>query len=191
MIGHREIAGATLLVLAIIGGSLWAQAVGAYVAINDARMSLPEHVAITEVRIPRVDPSDSQATVGVLVRVENPSAVPIIVFRITYDFYMDNLTDTRPFSEKMEDILVGPGGFYERLGGREVPAGSVRYIWANMTVDENVRPQSMDRLNTSFNGRFYPIVIGALQYRIPNTEMVESIRGLAFFTSGGVIPYEE
>ncbi|MEE9236357.1 MAG: hypothetical protein V3U52_01000 [Thermoplasmata archaeon] len=191
MIGHRQIAGGALLILAILGLFLWYNAVGSYLAINDARLNLPQHVSIVEVEVPELTSAESRATVGVLVRIENPSAAPIIVFRITYEFYMDNLTDTRPFWEKHEDIYVGPGGFYEAEGGFEVPAGGVRWIWANLTVDDDVRPHSLERLNTSFNGRYYPIVLGALQYRFPGTNIVESVRSLTFSTPMGVIPHED
>lgn len=191
MIGHRQIAGGVLLTLAILGVFLWSQALGPYVAINDAQLNLPQHVHIVDVGIPELSSGESRATVGVLVRVENPTAFPIIVFRITYDLYMDNLTDTRSFWEKRDDIYVGVGGFHLDRGGFEVPAGRIRHIWANLTIDGERQASSLERLNTSFNGRYYPIVLATLQYRFPGTDMVESVLGLAFSTPLGVVPYEE
>ncbi|MFQ5870913.1 MAG: hypothetical protein ACE5IB_01980 [Candidatus Geothermarchaeales archaeon] len=191
MIGHKQIAGGVLLILALLGLSIWSQVVVTYVAVSDAQVTIPAHVQILEVRIPKLTPEDSQATVGVLVGVENPSAISIIVFSITYAFYMDNLTDTRTFWEKERDIFVGTGGFYEGEGGFEVPARSARQIWANLTVDGDRQPQALERLNTSFSGRYYPILFATMLYRFPEMRMVGIVRGLSFSTFQGVVPNED
>ena len=191
MISPRRLTAVVLLVLTFTGVALWAQVVGTYIAVNDARLHVPEGVGILEVRIPRLSPEDGSATVGVLVRVENPSSIAIRVFSITYWFYMDDLLDTRAFWQKVDDIEVGRGGFHDELGGFVVPAHGVRELWANLTVDRNRDPLAWERLNVSFGGRHYPILLGgALQYRFPGLDILGIVRGLSFSTLEGVVPYE-
>ncbi len=191
MITPRRVAAVILLVLTITGVVLWAQVLSTYIAVNDARLHVPEGVGILEVRVPKLSPEDVRATVGVLVRVENPSSIDIRVFSITYFFYMDDLLDTRAFFEKVDDIEVGRGGFHDELGGFVVPPHSVRELWANLTVERDRDPVAWERLNLSFGGRHYPIVLGGtLQYRFPGLNILGQVRGLSFTTFEGVVPYE-
>ncbi|MEE9174228.1 MAG: hypothetical protein V3U30_04560 [Thermoplasmata archaeon] len=191
MISPRRLTAVVLLVLTFTGVALWAQVVSTYIAVNDARLHVPERVEILEVRIPRLSPEDGSATVGVLVRVENPSSIAIRVFSITYWFYMDDLLDTRSFFEKVDDIQVGRGGFHDELGGFVVPAHGVRELWANLTVDRNRDSLAWERLNVSFGGRHYPIILGGtLKYRFPGLNILGIVRGLSFSTFQGVVPYE-
>ncbi|MFQ5907305.1 MAG: hypothetical protein ACE5JE_00530 [Thermoplasmata archaeon] len=191
MITPRRVTAVILLVLTITGVVLWAQVLGTYIAINDARLHVPDRVGILEVRVPRLPTDNGTATVGVLVRVENPSSIAIRVFSITYWLYMDNLVDTRAFWEKADDIEVGRGGFHDELGGYVVPPHSVRDLWANLTVEQDRDPVAWERLNLSFGGRYYPIVLGGtLQYRFPGLKILGQVRGLSFTTFQGVVPYE-
>lgn len=191
MITPRRVTAVLLLVLTFIGVLLWAQVVNTYIAVNDARLHVPEHVGILEVRIPKLPSAMDRATVGVLVRVENPSSIDIRVFSITYWLYMDDLLDTRSFWQKVNDIEVGRGGFHDEQGGFIVPARGVRDLWSNLTVDRNRDPVAWERLNLSFGGRHYPIVLGGtLQYRLPGSEILGLVRGLSFSASEGVVPYE-
>ncbi len=191
MITPRRVTAVILLVLTITGVVLWAQVLGTYIAVNDARLHVQEGVGILEVRIPRLPTEDDRATVGVLVRVENPSSIAIRVFSITYWLYMDDLLDTRSFFQKIGDIEVGRGGFHEELGGFVVPGHSVQEHWANLTVDRTRDPLAWERLNLSFGGRHYPIILGGiLQYRIHGLNILGIVRGLGFSTLQGVVPYE-
>ncbi len=190
MIDVRKVAGLLLLVIAILGTVPWYQGVSAYVAISEAQLQIPRHVAITDVMMPEMPRAEGITSVTVLVQVGNPSNIAIEVFAITYRFYMDNLTDTRTFWEKEGDIYVAIGGFYDAVGGYVIPARTTRELWANLTVYAETQPQALQRLNTSFNGRFYPILLGSMHYRFPGVPGVWVVRGLMYSSFRGVVPSE-
>ncbi len=188
MTWFARLAAVALGTLAVLGGVLWVDVVDRYVAVSEVRVTLWQHVGFADVVIPPITSDDQVVTVGILFRVGNPTEVPVEVTSISYRFYMDNLTDTRPFPDKDDTIFVAVGGFFASEAGETVPPRSVGLIWANMTVRGATQPETLQRLNLTFFGRYYPIIDAGLVYRVPGTAVVDRVVGLVFATEGGVLP---
>ena len=183
-----RVAAAVLALLAVLGGILWADVTGRYLAASEARVTLPDHVGYAGFRIPLVTAPDQRITVGVLFHVTNPSTVGVEIQTISFKFYMDDLSDTRPFVEKQNDIYVGAGGFFPQTDAPVVAPRGEAWVWANMTVDGGLQPDALIHLNRTFFGRYYPIVDAGMVYRIEGTTVVDRILGLVYVTQSGVSP---
>ena len=174
--------------LTILGSVVWVQIVDRYLDASEFRVEFPWNVGYKDVLLPPITSDDQIVTVGVLFQLANPSDIAIEVVSISYRFYMDNLTDTRPFVDKDESIFVAVGGYFAAERGQIVAAHSIVFLWANMTVNGLSQPQAFDRLNRTFNGRYYPIIDAGLVYRIPETKIVDRVLGIVFTTDRGVVP---
>ncbi len=189
MTWYRRVAVGALVVLALTGAILWAHVTDRYVAASDIRIRIWGSVGIAEVRIPRIQETDTSVTIGVRFVIGNPSRIGIEIQQISYRFYMDNLTDTRPFALKADSIFVGTGGFYPRGEPAMVGPGATALIWANMTVFAATQPLAFERMQLSPDGKYYPIVSGEMVYRIQGTTIVDRVLGIGFSTREGVAPY--
>ena len=175
-------------VLASIGTIVWADVVDRYVDASELRLVLPGHVRFADIAIPPIASSDENVTVGVLAEVQNPTDIGIIVLSISYRFYMDNVSDTRPFEEKDKGIFVGLGGYFAEGSEGLVQPHSTARFWANITVRGSIQPTARERLNTTFNGRYYPIIDGNMEYRIAGTAVSDRVAGLFVAPAEGVEP---
>jgi len=189
MIWFAKVAAAVLAVLTVLGAVLWADVTERYLAASEARSVMAESVVYGEIRIPVVASADQRVLVGVRFHVTNPSPIAVEIRTISYEFYMDNLADTRSFTEKEDSIYVGAGGFFPQTGGPTIPARGDGWIWANMTVDGALQPEALAHLNRTFYGRYYPIVDAGLVYAITGTSIVDRVMGIRFVTQAGVVPY--
>jgi len=191
MMWFERIAALSLAILSVLGVAVWVDLSNRYLAASEVRIALWSNVAYEDIRIPRITSDDQVVTIGVLFRVTNPTGIGVDVHRLSYQLYMDNLTDPRPFFDKRRDITVGVGGYYSSDGGILVAAHSSGFIWANLTVLGAVQPETMDRLNLTFNGKYYPIIVAEMVYRVAGTSVTGSVRGLQYFPPPtGVPPVE-
>lgn len=177
-----------LALLAISGVVLWANVVNRYVEASRVQVELPGNVGFADVVIPPIVGNEDVVTVGVLFAVRNPSGIPIEVIAIPYRFFMDNVSDTRPFPDKDETIFVASGGYFASTSPAVVDPHAVALVWANMSVHRFSQPVALERLNRTFNGVYFPIIEAGLVYRIPGTEIVDSIVGIWFASETGVVP---
>jgi len=189
MTWYRRVAVGALVVLALAGAILWAHVTDRYVAASDIRVRIWETVGIAEVRIPLIRETDASVTIGVRFVIGNPSRIGIEIQQISYRFYMDNLTDTRPFALKADSIFVGTGGYFPRGEAAIAAAGATAMVWANMTVLRGTDPAAFDRIQLSPDGKYYPIILGDMVYRIQGTAIVDRVLGIGFSTREGVAPY--
>ena len=143
MIWFAKVAAAVLAVLTVLGGILWVDVTGRYLAASQARTLVGEAVSYADLRIPTIASEDARVTVGVLFHVANPSPIALEIRTISYKFYMDNLLDTRAFVEKADSIYVGSSGFFSDTEGQTVPAHGEGWIWANLTVDGALQPETL------------------------------------------------
>ncbi len=149
-------------------------------------MRIGGNIGYSAVQVPRVTSPDQPVTIGVQFVVENPSGIGLVLTQISYQFYMDNLTDTRDFVEKEASIRVTRGGYFPQANPATVPARSTGMIWVNTTVEGD----ALSRLNLTFNGLYFPIVIADFVYRIEGTTILDRLVGIVFSTSRGVEPHE-
>lgn len=192
MIWFAKVAAAVLAVLTILGGVLWVDVTGRYLAASEARSLMGDAVTYGDIRIPTITATDQRVTVGVLFHVTNPSSIAIEVRTISYKFYMDNLMDTRSFTEKASSIYVGASGFYANPDGRTIPARGDGWIWANLTVDGALDATALAHLNRTFfePPEYFPIVDAGMVYAIVGTSLVDRVLGIVFVTQTGVPPYD-
>lgn len=190
MIWYRQVGVVVLAGLAVSGGVVWAHVTDRYIAATDLRLRIGDSIGYEAVHIPRVTGPDEQVTIGVLFYVANPTGIGLELTQIAYQFYMDNLTDTRAFLEKADSIFVGRGGYFSQESPATFPARSTGGIWVNLTIQGDVQPVALSRLNLTFNGLYYPIIITEFVYRVQGTTIVDREVGVVFTTSTGVAPYE-
>src|SRR2546425_13054189 len=172
-----------------MGGFVWWTFLVWCLAASGLRMQSGGSDAYANVSIPAVTSPNQNVTVGVLFFLRNPSGIAIDIMHISYRFYMDNLTDTRSFAEKSASIFVVPGGFFPTGIGYVVGPHSTATVWGNATVFGATQPTQLSRLNLTFGGRYFPIIDASLVYRVHGTSIVERVLGIAFVTSGGIVPY--
>lgn len=176
-----------LVVMAIVGAVAWTNFLDRYIAASDARMRIPENVGYQSVSIPAIMSPDQNVTVGVRFFLQNPSGIAIDLQRITYNLFMDNLSDSRSFAEKSKSIFVVPGGFFPRVAYVVGPHAFVT-VWGNATVLGATQPTQLARLNLTFGGRYFPIIQASLVYRVDGTSIIESVLGIVFAPQGGIAP---
>ncbi len=189
MIWFSKVAAVVLAVLAVLGTVLWADVTNRYLAASEARSVIGDAVSYADLRIPVITSAAQQVSVGILYRVVNRAPIAIEVRTLSYKFYMDNLADTRSFTQKADSIYVATSGYYPNLEGTVVPAHGEGWIWANLTVDGAANPEALDHLNLTFFGKYYPIVDTAMVYAIVGTSIVDRVMGIGFSTDTGVSPY--
>jgi len=185
---HRRFAAVALVVLAVSGTILWAHIVDRYVAASDARATFWQNVGIVEVRVPTVTSPDQEVPVGVRFYFGNPSGIALEIIQISYRFYMDNLTDSRPLPDKADDIFVAAGGYFPTTNPAVVGSRSSLDLWTNLTVRGATQPEAIERLNMTFNENYYPIIDADVVYRIHGTTIVDRVLGIFFQPSTGVPP---
>jgi hypothetical protein len=191
MMWYRQAGVAVLAILGVAGVLAWVTVVDHYIATADLQTRIGDSIAFQFVNIPPVTRPDQRVTVGVRFAVDNPSGIGLEFTQITYQLFMDNLTDSRPFAEKAESIFVDRGGFFAQESPASFPARSTGGLWVNVTIDGSADPEDLSRLNVTFNGRYYPIVIAEFVYRAQGTMVTGRVIGLVFSTSGGIEPYAD
>jgi hypothetical protein len=185
-----RLAALALALLLVAGGVLWVHVMNRYVEASRVQVEMPRNVGYADVVVPPITSADAPVTVGVLFWVRNPSGIAIEVLTISYQFYMDNLTDTRPFVDKDDTLFIAVGGYFAGEEGQIVPPHGEVFVWGNMTIRPTLQPDALDRLNHTFNGLYFPIINAGLIYRIPGTEIVDTVVGIWFVTQTGVPPRE-
>ncbi len=189
MIWSSRIAAIALAILTVLGAILWVDLSSRYLAASEARVALWHNVAYEDIRIPLISSNDQLVTIGVLFRVTNPTSIGVEVLSLSYEFYMDDLLDPRPFFEKSRDIFIGVGGYYAAETGTLVAPHSDGFVWANLTVYGAAQPDTIERLNLTFNGRYYPILNGWMVYRVAGTSVKDRVLGISFLPPpSGVAP---
>ncbi|MFQ6060141.1 MAG: hypothetical protein ACE5KV_02450 [Thermoplasmata archaeon] len=185
-----RLVGVAFIVLSVFSASLLYISSVNYLNVTETRLTLPRHIRISEVRIPRIADESKDVTVQVLFNISNPSKLAIVVTSIESHFYMDNKSDPRSFSEKKEDVWVGLGQFtLPKDKAYVVLPGETRTIPVNMTVFGGTMYISV--LNTTDQGRYYPIIDGRVYYTFEEFDLVEKVWGVVFNGNavGGVEPY--
>jgi hypothetical protein len=190
MIWYRQVGVIVLAALAVSGVVVWADVTDRYVAATELRLRVGDSIGYDAIHIPPIMDGDESVTVGVLFSIANPTGVGLQITQIAYQFYMDNLTDTRAFLEKADSIFVGRGGYFSQENPATFPARSTGNIWVNLTIEGDLQPVALSRLNLTFNGRYYPIIITEFVYRVQGTTVVDREVGIVFSTNSGLEPYE-
>ncbi len=179
--------GVAFITIAFLTGSLLAISLVNYNNVTETRVTLPENIYISEVRIPLIVDESEDATVDVFFNVTNPSKIPVYITNIESYVYMDNLSDPRPFLEKREDILVGVAQFtLPKDEAYLVKPGKSLTIPVSLMVMGGTRYVSI--LNTTTDGIYYPAIEGTLRYTYESFDIIEVVRGVIFYD--GVEPYQ-
>lgn len=159
-----------------------------YLNYTETVSEIPRNIRISEVRIPLITDESQDQTVEVLYEISNPSSLTIFVTSIEAYIYMDNKSDTRPFLEKMDDVLVGIGQFnHQKADSHVIRPGESMTIPVLMTISGGSRFMSI--LNTMYNGKYYPYVFGTVWYTFDYIDLIEIVRGVSFLGGAGVDPY--
>lgn len=180
--------GISFIIISLLSfGLLYVTSVN-YLNYTETASEIPQNIEISEVRIPLITDESQDQTVEVLFTVSNPSSLTIYVTGIEAYIYMDNLSDTRPFLGKMNEILVGIGQFnLQKADSHIIRPGESMTIPVRMTVSGG--SVFMSILNTTANGKYYPYVFGTLWFTFEYIDLIEVVRGVSFLGSRGVEPY--
>lgn len=172
--------GVAFISIAIFVAVLLGISVVNYDNVTETRVTLPDNIYISEVRIPRIDDESVDVTVNAFFNVTNPSKIPVYITNIESFVYMDNLSDSRPFLEKRNDLLVGVAQFtLPKEQSYVVKPGKSLTIPVNLTVSGGTRYVSI--LNTTSDGKYHPVIEGTLRYTYDNIDIIEVIRGVMYY----------
>ena len=172
--------GAAFISIAILTAVLLGISVVNYDNVTETRVTLPENIFISEVRIPEIDDESVDVTVNVFFNVTNPSKISVYIINIESYVYMDNLSDPRPFLEKRNELLVGVAQFtLPKEQSYLIKPGKSMIIPVNLTVSGGTRFVSV--LNTTTDGKYYPVIEGSLRYTYENIDIIEIIGGVIYF----------
>lgn len=188
MIWYRQVGVVTLAILAVSSLVAWVHVTDRYIAASDLLQRV--EFGYKAIHIPNVTSPDQEVTVGVLYYVNNPSGIGLEITQISFQFFMDNITDGRAFVEKASSIFVDRGGFFPQGSPARFAPQALGLIWVNVTIRGDTDPVKVSRLNLTFNGLYYPIVITDFVYRVQGTTIVDRQVGLESRTDTGVAPHE-
>jgi hypothetical protein len=180
--------GVAFISIAILTAVLLGISVVNYDNVTETRVTLPDNIYISEIRIPKIDEESVDVTMNVFFNVTNPSKIAVYITSIESYVYMNDLSDPRPFQEKRDDLLVGVAQFtLPKEQSYVVKPGKSLTIPVNLTVSGGTRYVSI--LNTTSDGKYYPIIEGSIRYTYDNVDIIEVIRGVTYF-GPPVEPYE-
>ena len=172
--------GAAFITIAILAAVLLSISVANYNNVTETRVRLPENIYISEIRIPEIDDESVDVTMSVFFNVTNPSRIAVYITSIESYVYMNDLSDPRPFQEKRDDLLVGVAQFtLPKEQSYLVKPGKSLTIPVNLTVSGGTRYVSI--LNTTSDGKYYPIIEGSLRYTYENVDIIEVVRGVIYY----------
>lgn len=182
------------LVFAIISSALLYITTDTYTKVMDAEVNIrPENgnIRIEDVMIPKIDNESINARISVVFNITNPTGIDIYVYDISYQFYMNDISNPMNFerSDTWDAWAVGMGGF--TLGAEElyikVPSKGRKSIYANMTVlGDTIR---MKNLNiTDSDGKYHPLVLASLRYTFKGLDVNEVVRDIGYYSALGISP---
>jgi hypothetical protein len=192
-IGVHGILKVLVVLFAIISLALTSITTINYSNVMDARIKVPGTIYVESVRIPEIVDESSNVLISVVVNITNPTNIDIFVYDITYQFYMNNLSNPLDLdsSSSWDAWAVGLGGFTLPVdSGIRVPSKTTRSIYANMTVIGGVEgSMAMTNLNvTDSQGNYHPLVIASLRYTFEHIDVQEVVRGIFFYSEDGIPP---
>jgi len=179
------------LVFAIISSALLYITTDTYTKVMDAEVNIPKNIWIEDVIIPEIENESSNARISVIFNITNPTGIDIYVYDISYQFYMNDISDPMNFErpDTWDAWAVGLGGF--TLGAEElyikVPSKGSKSIYANMTVlGDTIR---MKNLNvTDSDGKYHPLVIASLRYTFKGLDVNEVVHDIVYYSASGISP---
>lgn len=190
----NQVIGIAFILVAVFSAATLALTLDRYNAVADARVKLTwwtGNMWISEVRIPRINGTDSAVTVTVLVEVNNPTRVDIWIYNIEFTLWMFNESNLDRMNDPqvMGESYVGIGGFNRfDIPVDFIPSGGSGTVVANLTVRH---PDKIDILNAiDSEGKYNPLVSADVRYLIEIVDDRVTVRGLQYFNPLGVDPYE-
>jgi hypothetical protein len=158
-----------------------------YLNYTETATTIPQNIAISDVHIPLILDESQDQTVQVFFHIANPSDLTIYVTNIEASIYMDNISDTRSFPEKMNDILVGIAQFnLQKSEAYVVRPGESITVPANLTVSGG--SVFMSRLNTLSEGKYHPFIFGTMWYTFEDVDLIEVVGGVSLIAGAGIDP---
>jgi hypothetical protein len=183
--------GVAFVVISVFSASLLYVASINYLDVTETTLVMPENMDISEVQVPTVEDESQDVTVRVFFKISNPSKLAVVITSIESHFYMDNKSDPRSFAEKAEDVWVGVGQFtLQKEEAYLIRPGESVSIPVNMTVRGGTRYVSV--LNTTFAGKYYPIIVGRVFYTFKDFNVDQAVKGVIFMGDwyDGIEPYD-
>ncbi len=182
-----------IVLFAIISLALTSITTINYSNVMDARIKIPGTIYVENVIIPEIVDESSNVMISVVVNITNPTNIDIFVYDITYQFYMNNLSNPLDpdGSSSLDNWAVGLGGFTLPVdSGIRVPSRTTRSIYSNMTVMGGVEgSMAMTHLNvTDSQGKYHPFIIASLRYTFEHIDVQEVVRGIRFDGKEGIPP---
>jgi hypothetical protein len=192
-IGVHGILKVLIVLFAVISLALTSITTINYSNVMDARIKVPGTIYVENVIIPEIVDESSNVMISVVVNISNPTNIDIYVYDITYQFYMNNLSDPLDLdsSSSWDAWAVGLGGFTLQVdSGIKVPSKTTRSIYANLTVMGGVEgSMAMTNLNvTDSQGKYHPLIIASLRYTFEHIDVQEVVRGIYFYSEDGIPP---
>jgi hypothetical protein len=175
--------GISFIIIALLStGLLYVTSVN-YLNYTETANVMPQNIAISDVHIPLIQDESQDQTVQVFFDIANPSDLTIYVTSIEASIYIDNLSDSRPFDAKKDDILVGIAQFnLQKSKSYAVRPGESVTVPANLTVSGGSIFMSI--LNTTSGGKYYPYIFGTVWYTFEYIDLIEIVGGVSLIGAG-------
>jgi len=184
-----RIIGISFVMIGLLSGYFVHQTVNNFVLVTGAINSIgPWNVLVTDVRIPLIEDTQHDVVCEIELNISNPSRLPILIKSISLNLYNDDLSDSRSFVEKKDEIFVRTGS-YSSLDGDEIAPAASRKFAVQVLVPAG--STYLERLmKRDSEGFYHPVIVGSFVFELRDFDYSDRIRGVYFSPPGGVPPYE-
>lgn len=186
-----RLVGVAFIAVSIICAVLLSISLKNYVDVTEARSTIPGRISLSDIRIPTIQDESQDAAVQIFFNITNPSKLTVLVTSIESSLYMDNKSDTRSLQEKIGDLYVDMGMFtLSKEKAYVLHPGKTITVPVNINVSGGT--VAISKLNTTYVGKYYPVVYATFRYTYEHIEITEVVRRVPFFEgwTTGVDPYD-